>query len=68
MFNLIMDINGFQCMDDGSKYQLKENILILLKDLAYASLHNNKPIVIDETTHQNMFESIETHEQWLKAE
>ena len=68
MFNLIMDINGFQCMDDGSKYQLKENILILLKDLAYASLHNNKPIVIDETTHQKMSESIETHEQWLKAE
>ena len=68
IFALVMDVNKFQCIDDGSKYHLKENILILLKDLAYTSLHNNKAIVIDESTHKNMLESIETHVKWLSHE
>eukprot|EP00943_MAST-04B_sp_MAST-4B-sp1_P002669 g2669.t1 len=67
-FDLVMEITKFQSIDDGSDYQLKENILILLKDLAYTSLHNNKAIVIDESTHKNMLESIETHVKWLSHE
>ena len=71
--NLMSDIvcatDLFQGIDTDQTKHIKENIMILLKDLAFVNFQNNLSIglKISSEKHKEMVDAITTHIKWMQA-
>ena len=71
--NLMSDIvcatDLFQGIDTDQTDHIKENIMILLKDLAFVNFQNNLSIglKISSEKHKEMVDAITTHIKWMQA-
>ena len=69
MNGIVCDTGTFQHIDTDQAYEVKENLLVLVKDLAFVSFQNDKElgIKIDKEDHKTMMEAVKKHISWLKS-
>ena len=78
LFDYVQNIRNFQGVsqvyEDGTltltaAYACRQNILMLIKDLAFASFQRRQGsgLCLDDDVHASMMKVLDTHEKWLKA-
>ena len=78
LFDYVQNIRNFQGIsqvyEDGTltltaAYACRQNILMLIKDLAFASFQRRQGsgLCLDASVHASMIEVLDKHETWLKA-
>ena len=67
MSDIVCDVGTFQEIDTDQTYNIKENIMILLKDLAFVNFQNNLSIglKISSEKHAEMVDAIHAHIKWM---
>eukprot|EP00943_MAST-04B_sp_MAST-4B-sp1_P009945 g9945.t1 len=71
MLDIVCDVNTYQGIDTDQTDNIKENIMVLLKDLAFVHFQNNLSIglKISSEKHAEMINVINAHIKWmLKSE
>ena len=78
LFKYVQDIGTFQGISQvyenetrklTAAYACRQNILILIKDLAFASFQRRQDsgLCLDDSVHASMMKVLDTHETWLKT-
>jgi len=69
MSDIVCQTDLFQGIDTDQTDYIKENIMILLKDLAFVNFQNNLSIglKISSGTHKQMVDAITHHIKWMRA-
>ena len=78
LFKYVQDIGTFQGISQvyenetrklTAAYACRQNILILIKDLAFASFQRRQDsgLCLDDSVHASMMKVLNTHETWLKT-
>ena len=67
MSDIVCDVGTFQEIDTDQTYNIKENIMILLKDLAFVNFQNTLSIglKISSEKHAEMVDAIRAHIKWM---
>ena len=78
LFKYVQDIGTFQGISQvyenetrklTAAYACRQNILILIKDLAFSSFQRRQDsgLCLDDSVHASMMKVLDTHETWLKT-
>eukprot|EP00943_MAST-04B_sp_MAST-4B-sp1_P008792 g8792.t1 len=67
MSDIVCDVSTYQGIDTDQTDNIKENIMVLLKDLAFVNFQNNLSIglKISSEKHAEMMDAINAHIKWM---
>ena len=67
MLDIVCDVSTYQGIDTDQTDNIKENIMVLLKDLAFVNFQNNLSIglKISSEKHAEMIDAINAHIKWM---